>query len=93
MKKRFFKIIRISAKRLMRYAQDYAHKVPLLVAISDDKIKVIIRSPEAVDARIALGKLYKTSSPSAEMLSDVISAVNEFCWMEEARQEEGEKLR
>jgi hypothetical protein len=48
LKGRFFKIIRISVKRLTKYAQDYAHKVPLLVPVSDEKIKVIIRSPDAV---------------------------------------------
>jgi hypothetical protein len=93
LKGRFFKILRISVKRLMKYAQEYAHKVPLLVTVSDEKIKVIIRSPEAADARIALGKLYKTKTPSAEILTDVINLVNEFCYLEETRREQGEKFR
>jgi len=62
LKSRFFKILRISVKRLQRYAQEYAHKVPLLANISDEKIKIIIRSPDALDSRIALGRLYKTTS-------------------------------
>jgi hypothetical protein len=88
LKARFFKIIRTSIKRLMRYAKEYAHKVPLLVDIIDERIKVIMRSPDAVEARIALGKLYKTKSPSAEMLTEVITLINQFCFLEETRREQ-----
>lgn len=35
LKARFFKILRTSIKRLMKYAKEYAHKVPLLVDIID----------------------------------------------------------
>jgi hypothetical protein len=87
LKARFFKILRTSIKRLVRYAKEYAHKVPLLVDIIDERIKIIMRSPDAVDARIALGKLYKTKSPSAEMLTEVITMVNQFYFQEEARRE------
>lgn len=61
--------------------------MPLLVDIIDERIKIIMRSPDAVDARIALGRLYKTKSPSAEMLTDVITMVNQFYFLEETRRE------
>lgn len=35
LKARFFKILRTSIKRLVKYAKEYAHKVPLLVDIID----------------------------------------------------------
>lgn len=44
-----------------------------------------MRSPDAVDARIALGRLYKTKSPSAEMLTEVITLVNQFYFLDETR--------
>jgi hypothetical protein len=60
LKARFFKILRLAAKRLNRYSSDFAHEVPLLVNLGDEKIKTIIRHPAALNARIALAKLYKT---------------------------------
>ena len=87
LKARFFKIIRTSIKRLGRFAKEYAHKVPLLVDIIDERIKVIMRSPYAVESRLALAKLYRTKSPSAETLTEVINMVNKFCFDEEARRE------
>ncbi len=82
LKARFFKILRLAIKRLMKYAKEYAHKVPLLVDIIDERIKIIMRSPDAVEARIALGRLYITKNPSAEQLTDVITLVNQFYFME-----------
>lgn len=46
----------------MGYASEYAHKVPLLVPLEDEKVKVMIRHPTAMEARFALCKLYKTFS-------------------------------
>lgn len=82
LKARFFKIIRTSIKRLGKFAKDYAHKVPLLVDIIDERIKIIMRSPYAVETRLALAKLYRTKNPSAETLTEVINMVNKFCFDE-----------
>lgn len=89
LKSRFFKILRIGVKRLQRYAQEFAHKVPLLVHLSDEKIKTIIRCPEALESRIALGKLYKTTSFNAQILTETINIINAFCYGYETKNPTG----
>ncbi len=41
----------------------------------------MIRHPSAVNARFALCRLYKMTSFNAELLTDVINKVNEFCFI------------
>lgn len=69
LKARFFKILRLSAKRLIKYAAQYAADVPLLVNVGDEKVKTIIRHPDALNARIALAKLYKCQKVNPEIVT------------------------
>ena len=81
LKSRFAKILRISMKRLLRYSKEYAHKVPMIVQLSDDKMKYMLTHPDAVDARIAMAKLYKRTSFNVELLTEVINLVNEWAYL------------
>lgn len=69
LKARFFKILRLAARRLIGYAAKYADQVPVLVPVDDEKVKILIRHPSAVDARFALIKLYKANGFDQEILS------------------------
>ena len=57
-------------------AAEFAHKVPLLVAVDDEKVKVMIRHPSAFEARFALIRLYKVNGFDKHLLTDAINKVN-----------------
>jgi len=44
-------------------------------------VKTIIRHPEALNARIALAKLYKCQKVSPQILTEAIDTVNDFCYL------------
>jgi hypothetical protein len=76
LKARFLRIIRIAVKRLIKYAAEYADKLPLLVPVDDEKVKVLIRHPSALRARFALARLYKAEGFDKEVLVEAIDRVN-----------------
>ena len=76
LKARFFRILRISVKRLMKYYAEQKKDLPTMVHFDDDKVKVMVRHPLAKDCRWALARLYKTNGGDKPLLVDAINKVN-----------------
>lgn len=84
LRSRFHKILRVALRKLKCFCEKFgAERVPGLITLNDLKVKFILRSPDAMNARLLLVDMYLHDECDIKRLYNTVSAVNDFIIMKD----------
>lgn len=84
LRSRFNKILRMALRKTTCFCQKFGQeRVPQMVKLNDLKVKFLLRSPEALNARLLLVDMYLYDECDIRRLYQTVSAVNEFIIMKD----------
>lgn len=84
LRSRFNKIMRMALRKTGCFCEKFGQdRVPRMVKLNDLKVKFLLRSPEALNARLLLVEMYLNDECEIGRLYQTVSAVNEFIIMKD----------
>jgi hypothetical protein len=86
LRSRFHKILRVALRKVKCFCEKFGpERVPGLITLNDLKVKFILRSPDAMNARLLLVDMYLNDECDLKRLYNTVSAVNDFIIMKDTQ--------
>jgi hypothetical protein len=77
LRSRFNKILRVALRKVNCFCEKFGQeRIPSLIKLNDLKVKFILRSPDALNARLLLVDMYIYDECDIKRLYQTVSAIN-----------------